>query len=133
MRVFFVYHFYTLTYHSCSFPSPSRTLAYGLCFTARPLETLTALKQRPKQSSLHWGFFTTIVSTPTLRYQGYCCLFSMYFCCFYSPGCSRSCLFEQRLKLVNNSLLIFLVQAQKREHAHIYTEVGSTIVVCCVT
>lgn len=56
----------------------SRMLAYGLCSTARPPETLTGWYQRPRQSSLPWGFFTTTVYTPTLRYHQWCLSLSLF-------------------------------------------------------
>ena len=55
-------------YHLISLPSCSRMLAYGLCSTALPPETLMGWYQRLEQSSLLWGFFTTTAYTPTLRY-----------------------------------------------------------------
>lgn len=44
-----------------------RMLAYGLCSTALPPETLTVWYQRPRQNSHPSAYFTTTVFTPTLR------------------------------------------------------------------
>lgn len=48
--------------------SSSRMLGFGSCSTALPQVTPMAWYQRPRPSSHLWGFFTTIVYTPTLRY-----------------------------------------------------------------
>lgn len=84
------YHEYDLSYHAVSLLFLlSRMLAYGLFSTALLPETLTALYQRPRQSSPPWGFFTTIVSTPTLRYHQ-CCLSLSCFLLLFEPVCALS-------------------------------------------
>lgn len=65
-------------------PSCSRMLAYGLCSTARPPDILMGWYQRPRQSSLPSGYFTTTASTPTLRYhQRSLWVFFFYVSCLF--------------------------------------------------
>lgn len=89
----------------------SRMLAYGLCSTARPPETLMGWYQRPRQSSLPWGFFTTTVYTPTLRYHQCCLSLSFFYYCYwcrFKSACAFSPIYSTIYQLVPNLKVLSL-------------------------